>query len=178
MTPTGSDRVKALFGDSVFHIYAPYDLPGAIKRFLKRIQPQLLVIMETELWPNTIHYCQQSSVPVLLANARLSAKSAAGYQRFSWLTGSMLNNLTKVVAQNQADADRFLALGLAKDKVEVSGSIKFDVDIDKSLLDKAKTIKQQWSQQGQRTATSRVLAMPLLCACLPHIMANSICCVS
>ncbi|ARN73848.1 lipid IV(A) 3-deoxy-D-manno-octulosonic acid transferase [Oceanicoccus sagamiensis] len=150
MTPTGSDRVKALFGDSVFHVYAPYDLPGAVQRFLKRIQPKLLVIMETELWPNTIHYCRQSSIPVVLANARLSEKSAAGYQRLSWLTGAMLNNLSKVVAQNQTDADRFLALGLPDDHVEVSGSIKFDVEIDNRLIAKAASLKDQWSQQGQR----------------------------
>ncbi len=150
MTPTGSDRVKALFGDSVFHVYAPYDLPGAVQRFIQRVQPKLLVIMETELWPNTIHYCRQSSVPVLLANARLSEKSAAGYQRLRWLTSSMLNNLTKVVAQNRADADRFLALGLSEDKVDVSGSIKFDVKIDPSLIAKAASLKQQWSDQGQR----------------------------
>ncbi|MDG1773816.1 MAG: lipid IV(A) 3-deoxy-D-manno-octulosonic acid transferase [Oceanicoccus sp.] len=150
MTPTGSDRVKALLGDSVFHVYAPYDLPGAIQRFLTRVQPKLLVIMETELWPNTIHYCRQSSIPVVLANARLSEKSAAGYQRLSWLTGPMLNNLSKVVAQNKADADRFLALGLAENKVEVSGSIKFDVVIDKALIAKAEPLKQQWSNHGQR----------------------------
>ena len=150
MTPTGSDRVRALFGDSVFHVYAPYDLPGSILRFIKRLQPKLLVIMETELWPNTIHYCHRSAIPVVLANARLSAKSAAGYQRLSWLTGAMLNNLSKVVAQNRADAERFLALGLADSKVVVSGSIKFDVVIDQTLISKAEALKYQWSHQGQR----------------------------
>ena len=150
MTPTGSDRVRALFGDSVFHVYAPYDLPGSILRFIKRLQPKLLVIMETELWPNTIHYCRRCSIPVVLANARLSAKSAAGYRRLGWLTRPMLNNLTQVVAQNRADADRFLALGLADSKVVVSGSIKFDVVIEDALIRKAQALKYQWSDQGQR----------------------------
>ncbi|HEB27269.1 MAG TPA: 3-deoxy-D-manno-octulosonic acid transferase [Porticoccus sp.] len=150
MTPTGSERVKALFGDSVFHVYAPYDLPGSIARFLKRIQPRLLIIMETELWPNTIHYCRQNDISVILANARLSEKSALGYQRLAALTRPMLNNLSKVVAQHTADADRFLALGIDRNKVEVSGSIKFDVVIDQDLITQAAQLKSRWSDEGQR----------------------------
>jgi 3-deoxy-D-manno-octulosonic-acid transferase len=150
MTPTGSERVEALFGDSVFHVYAPYDLPGSITRFLKRVQPQLLIIMETELWPNTIHYCRKNDVSVVVANARLSEKSARGYQRLSALTRSMLENTTKVVAQNKADADRFLALGIESNKVEVSGSIKFDVVIDQKSIVKAAQLKSSWNDNGQR----------------------------
>ncbi|MEE8057914.1 MAG: lipid IV(A) 3-deoxy-D-manno-octulosonic acid transferase [Pseudomonadales bacterium] len=150
MTPTGSERVRALFGDTVFHVYAPYDLPGSIKRFLKRVQPKLLVIMETELWPNTLHYCRKYTIPVVLANARLSAKSAAGYQRLSLLTKPVLGNLSTVVAQSQADADRFLSLGLAAEHIEVSGSIKFDIEISDELKEKASQLKFQWSLDGQR----------------------------
>lgn len=150
MTPTGSVRVKALFGDSVLHVYAPYDLPGAILRFIRHFNPQLLVIMETELWPNTIHYSHKRAVPVIVANARLSAKSAAGYRRFAALTQSMLAQLTKVVAQSQADAERFLSLGLGSEQVTVSGSIKFDISLADELKAKAQALKAQWSNNGQR----------------------------
>jgi 3-deoxy-D-manno-octulosonic-acid transferase len=150
MTPTGSERVRALFGDSVFHVYAPYDLPGSINRFLDKIQPRLLVIMETELWPNTLHYCHKKNIPVVLANGRLSEKSAAGYQRLSALSKPMLGKLSRVVAQTQADGDRFQALGLPASKVEVSGSIKFDIDPGVELRKEAAALKSLWSQDGQR----------------------------
>lgn len=150
MTPTGSERVTALFGDSVFHVYAPYDLPTAINSFLKRIQPRLLIIMETELWPNTILACNKRSIPVVLANARLSEKSAAGYQRFSLLTQSMLGALSKVVAQSQADVDRFLSLGLDHQQVEVSGSIKFDISLSDTLKDQSKRLKDGWTGNGKK----------------------------
>jgi 3-deoxy-D-manno-octulosonic-acid transferase len=89
-TPTGSERVQATLGNSVFHVYAPYDLPDVLGRFLRRIKPDLLVIMETELWPNTIAACNQRKIPCVLINARLSEKSARGYARFSGLTRPML----------------------------------------------------------------------------------------
>ena len=150
MTPTGSERVKALFGDSVFHVYAPYDLPAALGRFLKKIQPAIMIIIETELWPNTIHACQQRAIPVVLANARLSAKSARGYQRFAPLTQSMLQGLSCVAAQHQQDADRFLTLGLPATQLTVTGSIKFDIRIDQPLRQQAEQLKARWSQQGRR----------------------------
>lgn len=150
MTPTGSERVHAMFGDSVFHVYAPYDMPGAIGRFLQKVKPRLLIIMETELWPNTLFYCRQQSIPTVLANARLSARSAAGYDRLSKLTRPMLKNLTRVVAQNQDDGQRFLELGLSQEQLEVSGSIKFDITISADLKARAAGLKAQWSNSGQR----------------------------
>ena len=150
MTPTGSERVKALFGDSVFHVYAPYDLPGAISRFLNKVRPKLLIIMETELWPNTIHYCHAGNIPIVLANARLSAKSASGYQRFSAMTQPMLSKLSNVVAQSQADADRFQNLGLTADQLDISGSIKFDIALSEDLKAQAQNLKSKWSDDGRR----------------------------
>ena len=144
MTPTGSERVKALFGETVFHVYAPYDLPGAIGRFIKRVDPALLVIMETELWPNTIHYCRRNNIPVVLANARLSEKSRRGYRRLAALAGPMLRNLSSVVAQTADDADRFKSLGLPPETVSVSGSIKFDIELDAGLRQRAAELKQQY----------------------------------
>lgn len=150
MTPTGSERVRAMLGDSVLHVYAPYDLPGSVARFLQRFKPLLLVIMETELWPNTMAACRQHNIPVVLANARLSEKSAKGYARLSALTRPMLQDLSKVVAQSQADAQRFMQLGLSGEHVTVSGSIKFDIDIADTTRQQAAQLKSQWTQQGAR----------------------------
>ena len=128
MTPTGSERVQALFGDSVFHVYLPYDLPGAMRRFLIKIKPELLVIMETELWPNLLHGCQAVGCRTMLVNARLSEKSSRGYQRIAKLTRTMLTQLDMIAAQAAGDADRFIRLGASPDKVSVIGSLKFDID--------------------------------------------------
>lgn len=132
MTPTGSDRVRELFADSVFHSYIPYDLPGATGRIIRRLQPSLLILMETELWPNLIHYCHKRGVKILLANARLSEKSAAGYGRFPSTTEKMLNKIGCIAAQSQADADRFKSLGMDEAKVHVSGSLKFNIELHQS----------------------------------------------
>ncbi|MEN8215691.1 MAG: lipid IV(A) 3-deoxy-D-manno-octulosonic acid transferase [Pseudomonadota bacterium] len=141
MTPTGSQRVREVFGDSVSHVYLPYDLPGAMARFLDHVQPRLLIIMETELWPNLLHACQQRAIPVILANARLSANSAAGYQRISGLTRKMLTSVTAVAAQTQVDAARFIDLGAPPSKVHITGSIKFDSRLPAK---KAENLRQQW----------------------------------
>ncbi|PCJ35067.1 MAG: 3-deoxy-D-manno-octulosonic acid transferase [Cellvibrionales bacterium] len=151
MTPTGSEQVKKIFGDSVEHCYAPYDLPDATARFLGRTHPVLLVIMETELWPNLIHACHRRAIPVVLANARLSAKSAAGYAKVSALAGSMLSKLTVVAAQTKDDGERFLQLGVNDDALEVTGNIKFDLQLDDTLRQKAATIKQQWQGADKRS---------------------------
>ncbi len=146
MTPTGSDRVKAMFGDSVFHVYAPYDLPGSVKRFLKKVKPEMLIIMETELWPNIVHYTASSGVPVILANARLSERSARGYQKVGFIAQPMLQQLTKVVAQNEEGAERFKSIGIDADKVFVSGSIKFDFTVDDTLFNQSTELKAAWGE--------------------------------
>lgn len=144
MTPTGSERVRALFGDDVFHVYAPYDMPDAIGRFLRRVRPRLAIIMETELWPNTVHACARRRIPVLLANARLSARSARGYAKLRSLSAAMLRELTAVIAQNAEDGERFVELGLPCARLEVSGSIKFDIELDAALLAQARGLKAAW----------------------------------
>lgn len=129
MTPTGSDRVRLLFGDSVYHSYIPYDLPGACNRFIAKYQPGLLILMETELWPNLVHSCHRRGVKIVLANARLSEKSAAGYGRFPQFTSSLLNNIDAIAAQATPDAERFLKLGVRPEQIEVTGSLKFLVEV-------------------------------------------------
>tara|TARA_B110000444_G_scaffold261127_1_gene311261 strand:+ start:929 stop:2206 length:1278 start_codon:yes stop_codon:yes gene_type:complete len=130
MTPTGSDRVRLLFGESVMHVYIPYDLPGACNRFLDKYRPSLLILMETELWPNLVHSCHRHGVKLLLANARLSEKSAAGYGRFAAFTRSLLVKIDRIAAQAAPDAQRFIKLGAKPEQVEVTGSLKFIVEVN------------------------------------------------
>lgn len=144
-TPTGSAQVQRLFGERVFHVYAPWDTPGAVKRFLKHIQPRLLILIETELWPNMLHYSQRCGCQVLLANARLSVGSAAGYARVAQTSRQMLSALDWIGAQSAGDAERFVQLGMPEDRVAVTGSIKFDVHIDDTMRKAARDLRRQWA---------------------------------
>ncbi len=130
MTPTGSETVRKLFGDSVHHAYLPWDIASIQKKLVAKLEPKLLVIMETELWPNLIHACHHENVPVLVANARLSEKSKKGYQKFSSLMQPMLESITAIAAQHSPDANRFSELGIDDKKLQVTGSVKFDISID------------------------------------------------
>jgi 3-deoxy-D-manno-octulosonic-acid transferase len=143
MTVTGAARVKAAFGDNVLQTFIPYDLPGAVARFLQCIKPQVAVIMETELWPNLFAACQNRNIPIVVLNARLSEKSANGYQKMAPLTRAMLAAVHSLGSQGYADAERFIALGLAKEKVTVTGNLKFDLDIPADLATKAIALRQQ-----------------------------------
>jgi len=149
MTPTGSERIQALFANEprIQHCYLPYDLPCAAARFLDRVQPKLAVIMETELWPNHIHQCAKRGIPVALANGRLSERSAKGYGRFNKLTAPMLAEMSLFAVQTEAEAQRFRDLGARPETVEVTGSIKFDLTIDPQLLQRAAELRGQWQAQ-------------------------------
>lgn len=149
MTPTGSERIQALFGDRVQHCYLPYDLPWAASRFLDRVRPKLAVIMETELWPNHIHQCARRRIPVVLANARLSARSARGYARFAKLTAPMLAELDWIAVQTEAEAERFRQLGARPECVGVTGSIKYDLTIDPALPARAAELRAAWGASGR-----------------------------
>jgi 3-deoxy-D-manno-octulosonic-acid transferase len=149
MTPTGSERIQALFCQGEFahrvqHCYLPYDLPWAAARFIRRLQPSLAVIMETELWPNHIHQCAKRGVPVVLANARLSERSARGYARFAKLTAPMLGELSLIAAQTELEAQRFRDLGARPECVTVTGSIKFDLHLDEQLKPRAQALRAEW----------------------------------
>lgn len=144
MTPTGSERMVTTFGNSIFHVYVPYDFPDAAARFLNHIHPQLAIIMETELWPNILHQCAKRNIPILLANARLSAKSLHGYRMIRRLTTTMLNCITMIAAQTQTDADRFLQLGADAKKTIVTGSIKFDFNVPTALVHEGRALRHSW----------------------------------
>lgn len=128
MTPTGRQASADLLGDGVLRTYLPYDYPFAVQRFLKHFRPAVGIIMETEIWPNLVAACKEKGIPLLLANARLSEKSARRYARFPNLTRGALQGLAAIAAQTEADAARLRALGaLGAPQVEVLGSVKFDI---------------------------------------------------
>jgi 3-deoxy-D-manno-octulosonic-acid transferase len=143
-TPTGSARVQAELDDSVFHVYLPYDLPGAVERFLDRIDPKCLLVMETEIWPNLFYQSRQINIPIVVANARLSQSSRAGYQRLKKLTQATLNQVSLIAAQGAADAENFESLGAPAKHVHITGSIKFDLDIPATVLEAGKELRQSF----------------------------------
>ncbi|MGH1470525.1 MAG: 3-deoxy-D-manno-octulosonic acid transferase [Cellvibrionaceae bacterium] len=154
-TPTGSEQVNKLFKNEIasgkiFHVYAPYDLPDCIARFLKKIKPDLFVIMETELWPNIISQCHKKNIPIILANGRLSEKSANGYHKIKWLIEDTFSQLSVAAAQHRDDADRMLSLGLREESCEVTGNIKFDLAINDEVQKSAENFKTSLHQTKQR----------------------------
>ncbi len=153
-TPTGAARVHDLFGDALAHRYTPYDLPGIIARFLDRVRPTLVIVMETEIWPNTLAVCERRGIAVILANARLSARSARGYARLAALTRATFARFTRIAAQSHADAQRFIALGADPACLSVTGSIKFDLRQPASLLNQAEAMRRLWGQRPVWVAAS------------------------
>lgn len=152
MTPTGSATVHELFGAAVAHCYVPYDLPTAVWRFLNRTRPRLALIMETELWPNLFHQCHARGIPLMLANVRMSEKSARGYRRFAGFTRDTLANVSCVGAQTRTDAERMRALGAAQ--VEVTGSIKFEMDVPADLTARAAALRSGFGKRPVWVAAS------------------------
>ncbi|NQY25882.1 MAG: lipid IV(A) 3-deoxy-D-manno-octulosonic acid transferase [Piscirickettsiaceae bacterium] len=144
MTPTGSERVKLLFADSVAHCYLPYDLPFAIKRFLARTQPQFGIIMETEIWPNLLLTCEQKNIPLVLANARMSERSAKGYARLPGFTKTILQSLNLIAAQGQQDRKRFQELGANIQRIHAIGNLKYEISLPASLKEQAEAMRNMW----------------------------------
>lgn len=146
MTPTGAAQVEQRFGHCgaarVSHRYIPWDTPGAVARFFRNHQPRAGLIVETELWPNLLRTADRLGIPLVLANARLSAKSQRGYQRFSALTNVALSSLTHICAQHDADAQRFIELGVPTERVSVDGSIKFDLSIPPEAIQQGKVWRE------------------------------------
>src|SRR5690606_24871503 len=133
ITPTGSQRVLALWGGRVEHVYLPYDLPGSVDRFLLHFRPTVALIMETELWPNMLFGCRDHGIPVYVVNARLSARSLRGYRLLRALLGRALRTVRCVAAQSAADARRFQVLGALPEQVRVLGNLKYDVEVPDGL---------------------------------------------
>ncbi|MEZ7818023.1 MAG: 3-deoxy-D-manno-octulosonic-acid transferase [Candidatus Azotimanducaceae bacterium] len=143
MTPTGSEQVLQRLGDSVDHCYAPYDFTFAVGNFLRTTQPRMLVLMETEIWPNLIMQAKAQDIPVLLINARMSERSARGYQRISWLSRPVLGAISHIACQSAEHMQRFVDLGVDAEKVSVLGSVKYDLQLPERLLKQASLLKAQ-----------------------------------
>jgi len=143
MTPTGLARARSLFGDRVLYAFSPFDTPGAVRRFLDRVQPRALVIMETELWPNMITRSARRQVPIFLINARLSERSARRYERVESLVRPLLENICWIAAQAEEDAHRFLKLGATPSSVSVTGSIKFDIAISAETRAESRAVRKR-----------------------------------
>lgn len=154
MTPTGSERVKSLFGHQVLHCYLPYDLPFAIRRFLKQMQPQFGVIMETELWPNLLLTCHQQNIPLAIANARLSERSLKGYQKLATFTQQMLRAVPLIATQTTTDRTRFQQLGARPETVHAVGNLKYEITLPASLKEQAELMRTQWGNRPVWVAAS------------------------
>ena len=126
-TPTGSKALTDHYQNQVLHLYFPFDLEFVVNKYIKKINPEVCILLETEIWPNLIHILNKNNIPTLLINARLSAKSLAKYQKLAPdLAKQTLNKLTLIATQNQNSAERFIELGANKSKVKNTGNIKFD----------------------------------------------------
>ncbi|MGC1855092.1 MAG: lipid IV(A) 3-deoxy-D-manno-octulosonic acid transferase [Candidatus Aquirickettsiella sp.] len=145
-TATGAERIRIALGNSVAQLYFPYDLPLILRKFFKVLKPKLLILLETELWPNLLAACQLYQVPVALVNARLSERSARSYQRILPITQAMLKSINVIAAQFQADADRFIDLGFPSERIHITGSLKFDVTLPFQLNEQAQHWREAWGK--------------------------------
>lgn len=144
-TITGAERVRAGLVN-VTQLYFPYDLPSILRKFLKVLKPKLLILLETELWPNLLEACQLYQVPVALVNARLSEGSARSYRRILPVIQKMLKNIDVIAAQFQSDADRFINLGFPAERLQITGSLKFDLTLPPHLTEQAQRWRKIWGE--------------------------------
>lgn len=143
-TPTGREQAEKHLSGLVSISYLPFDTGIGVRRFLQRIKPDLLIMVETELWPNLIHQCRRQSVPSLLLNGRMSAKSARNYLKVSSLTGQMMSQIDRVLAQFDEDAQRFIELGCRPESVLTLGNLKFDAELSDDLKRRAVQLRSAW----------------------------------
>ncbi|MCB1866059.1 MAG: lipid IV(A) 3-deoxy-D-manno-octulosonic acid transferase [Chromatiales bacterium] len=147
-TPTGWRRVVEAMGEGVVHRFTPYDAPFAVRKFLERVRPRCVIIVETEIWPNLLAECRRRSVPVALANARLSQRSARGYARFPRLIRAALNAFSLIAAHDEPDAQRFRDLGATEGIVRVTGNIKFDQPLPASRREQSQALRRALGLDG------------------------------
>ncbi len=141
-TPTGSARVEALFKGRVEHVYLPYDLPRVVNRFIKHFQPQIGVIVETEIWPNLYAGCGKNNIPLAIINGRLSDSSVVGYQKIRSLVDRTLANVSVIATQSEQDSTRFKQIGASAEQVQTVGNIKFDLTISATVLLEGELLKE------------------------------------
>jgi 3-deoxy-D-manno-octulosonic-acid transferase len=144
-TPTGAARARALFGDVADVRYVPFDLPGAVRRFFRRVEPRLAVIFETELWPNLYRECRRRRIPLVLASARISERSLGRYRRLGALFTDAVSSAAIVAAQGEGDAARFKALGAAPASTHVTGNLKFDFELPAGLAERGARLRRAYA---------------------------------
>ena len=142
-TPTGSALIKDLFGDTVRHVYLPYDLNGPVVRFFKWAKPEISIIIETELWPNFFHYCGKFNTPLVLASACISDKSIKLYRILLGLFQDTVAHGIVVGAQTEEEAKKFISMGASETRTFVTGNIKFDYLMPEGLVEKGKKFKKE-----------------------------------
>ena len=157
-TKTGQARSKSLFLKAPFEnlfqaVYLPADQTSLIAGFYRKYQPKLLILVETELWPNLIDQAKDFQVPCILVNARLSAKSAKGYGKVPSLTRPMLQGLDRLLAQDTETQQRFIELGMSAKQSQVVGSIKFDISAPETFIEKAQQLKLDWNLASRQIIT-------------------------
>jgi 3-deoxy-D-manno-octulosonic-acid transferase len=136
VTPTGAARVASIFGDDVHHTYIPFEAPTVVNRFFSATNPEIALVLETEIWPNLYRGCGVRGIPLVLVSARISPKSVRSYRRLLPLFRETLSHGIIIAAQSEADAKRFLSLGAAPERTRVTGNIKFDVELPPDLSDR------------------------------------------
>lgn len=146
MTPTGMELARSNSIDSINICcrYFPYDLPGVMSRFINQIQPKLVIVMETELWPNFINILYRRNIPFVLVNARMSLRSFLKYKKISCFIASIMNQITLIAAQNKEDAARFISLGFKKNRLFITGNLKFNIEVTQDLFKKVLFLKNAW----------------------------------
>lgn len=147
-TPTGSRLLIERLGNKIKHQYLPVDIPFFLNYFLNKWNPKILILLETEIWPNLINICKRRSIYTALVNARLSEKSKDNYLKYNSLMKPAIEKIDLILAQFESDKRRFLEIADRKD-INTCGNLKFDQDIPSELEDISKTIKQDWSIDGE-----------------------------
>jgi 3-deoxy-D-manno-octulosonic-acid transferase len=147
-TPTGAKQVRDLLAGSVSHCYLPFDLPGAVNRFLARVQPRAGIIMETELWPNLYIACATRGIPLTIASARLSARSVTRYQRLAGLLRQVFAGDVTVAAQSAAVAQRYLSIGSEPSRTHVTGNVKFDLTVPEGIRAEGRALRAGMATPG------------------------------
>lgn len=140
-TPTGSQRARDLFGGTVTHCYVPYDAPGPVCRFFDRMQPQLAIVIETEIWPNLYRECGRRGIPLVLASARVSEKSVRRYRVLFGLIRDTLAHGIVIAAQSETDAERFRRIGASRERTWVTGNIKFDFELAPEVAERGRALR-------------------------------------
>ncbi len=141
-TATGAEQAEKL-AEIAEHRYMPFDFPVAVRGFINAIKPSQLLIMETELWPNTLHTVAKANIPITVINARLSERSCQNYAKVQPIFDMLAKNLTQVLCQYPDDAERFIRLGVAKEKVSITGSIKFDIEVSPKVKEEGQALRNQ-----------------------------------